>query len=174
MSTGGVLNAASYSVSSPLSPGTMIAIFGSNLANGTTSSAALPLSTQLSGTLVTIGGEPAPLLFASSGQVNALIPYGLPVNTHLQVIVRQGNAYTTPQTITLSAANPAIFTQSLSGVGQGIIIRPNGQYAAQGTPPKRAKRLSLLRRGAGRHYAPVRRQRARQRRHRRCCMWRTP
>jgi uncharacterized protein (TIGR03437 family) len=149
MSTGGVLNAASYSVSSPLSPGTLIAIFGSNLANGSSNSSTLPLSEQLSGTLVTIGGEPAPLLFASQGQVNAVIPYGLPVNTHLQVIVRQGNAYTSPQSITLSAANPAIFTQSLSGTGQGIIIRPNGEYAAPGTPAQAGEEVVIYAGGLG-------------------------
>jgi uncharacterized protein (TIGR03437 family) len=149
MSTGGVLNAASFAVSTPLAPGTMIAIFGSNLANGTSSSSTLPLNTQLSGTLVTIGGEPAPLLFASSGQVNAIIPYGLPVNTHLQVIVRQGNAYTSPQSITLSAANPAIFTEALSGAGQGIIIRPDGQYAASGTPAQAGDEIVIYAGGLG-------------------------
>jgi uncharacterized protein (TIGR03437 family) len=149
MSTGGVLNAASFAVSTPLAPGTMIAIFGSNLADGTSTSSTLPLSTQLSGTLVTIGGEPAPLLFASSGQVNAIIPYGLPVNTHLQVIVRQGNAYTSPQSITLSAANPAIFTQALSGTGQGIIIRPDGQYAESGTPAQAGDEIVIYAGGLG-------------------------
>jgi trimeric autotransporter adhesin len=149
MSTGGVLNAASYSVSSPLSPGTIIAIFGSNLANGTSSSSTLPLSTQLSGTLVIIGGVPAPLLYVSQGQINAVIPYGLPVNTHTQVIVLQGNAYTSPQSITLSAANPAIFTQSSSGTGQGVIIGPDGQYAAPGTPVQAGQEVVIYAGGLG-------------------------
>jgi uncharacterized protein (TIGR03437 family) len=112
----------------------MISIFGSNLANGTSNSSTLPLSTQLSGTLVTIGGKIAPLLYAGQTQINAIIPYGLPVNTNTQIIVQQGNAYTSPEPITLSAADPGIFTKSANGTGQGIIIRPDGQYAAPGTP----------------------------------------
>jgi uncharacterized protein (TIGR03437 family) len=149
MAAGGVLSAASYSPSAPLAPGTMVSIFGSNLANGTSSASALPLSTQLSGTLVTIGGEAAPLLYASQGQVNAIIPYGLPVNTNTQVIVQQGNAYTSPEPITLSAASPAIFTKSQNGTGQGIIIRPDGQYAQPGTPAQAGDEVVIYAAGLG-------------------------
>jgi hypothetical protein len=135
MRAGGVLNAASYASSAPLSPGAMISIFGSNLANGTSSASTFPLPPQLAGTLVTIGGVAAPLLYAGIGQINAIIPYGLPVNTSTQVIVQQGNAYTTPQPIILAAAAPAIFTQSGAGNGQGTIIDyESGTYAAPGSP----------------------------------------
>jgi len=149
IAAGGVLNAASYSLSAPLAPGTMVSIFGANLANGTSAASALPLSTQLSGTLVIIGGEPAPLLYAGQGQINAIIPYGLPVNTNTQVIVQQGNAYTSPQAITLSAAAPAIFTKSGEGTGQGVIIRPDGQYAEPGTPAQAGDEIVLYAVGLG-------------------------
>lgn len=146
---GGVVNAASYSASAPLSPGTMIAIFGSNLTNGTASASTLPLPSQLSGTLVTIGGQPAPLIYAGGGQVNAVIPYGLPVNAQTQVIVRQGNAYTSPEPIVLSAANPAIFTESANGNGQGVIIRPDGNYAQPGTPANAGDEIVIYSAGLG-------------------------
>jgi len=149
MAAGGVVNAASYSPSEPLAPGTMVSIFGSNLANGTSSASKLPLGTQLSGTLVTIGGKAAPLLYAGQGQINAIIPYGLPVNTSTQVIVQQGNAYTSPEPIALSAANPGIFTKSGNGTGQGIIIRPDGQYAQPGTPAKPGDEITIYAAGLG-------------------------
>jgi len=155
MLAGGVLNAASYLPSSPLSPGTMVAIFGSNLANGTTSASTLPLGTQLSGTLVIIGGEPAPLLYAGQGQINAIIPYGLPVNTNTQVIVQQGNAYTSPQSITLAAANPGIFTTTSSGTGQGVIFRPDGQYAESGTPAQAGDEIVIYAVGLGETTPPA-------------------
>ncbi len=149
IAAGGVLNAASYSLSAPLSPGSMISIFGSNLANGTTPVNTFPLPTQLSGTLVTIGGQPAPLLYAGSGQLNAIVPFGLPVNTNAQVIVRQGNAYTAPLAITLAPANPAIFTAAGSGTGQGIIIRPDGNIAQPGTPAQGGDELLIYAAGLG-------------------------
>lgn len=150
MTSGGVLNAASYALSAPLSPGAMISIFGSNLANGTSSVSTFPLPSQLSGTLVTIGGVAAPLLYAGSGQINAIIPYGLPVNTGTQVIVQQGNAYTTPQPIVLAAAAPAIFTKSGAGNGQGIIIDyVSGMYAAPGSPAQDGDAIVIYAEGLG-------------------------
>ena len=155
MAAGGVLNAASYSRSAPLAPGTMVSIFGSNLANGTSSASALPLSTQLSGTLVTIGGKTAPLLYAGPGQINAIIPYGLPVNTNTQVIVQQGTAYTSPEPITLSAASPAIFTTTQNGTGQGIIIRPDGHNAEPATPAKAGDEVVIYAAGLGETTPPA-------------------
>ena len=149
MAAGGVLNAASYVLSAPLSPGAMISIFGSNLANGTSIVSTFPLPLELSGTQVMIGGKAAPLLYAGSGQINAIIPYGLPVNTNTQVIVRQGTAYTAPEPIILAAADPAIFTQSGSGSGQGVIIRPDGNYAQPGTPAEAGDEIVLYAGGLG-------------------------
>jgi uncharacterized protein (TIGR03437 family) len=136
MAAGGVLNAASFLPSAPLSPGTIVSIFGSNLANGSASASKLPLGTQLSGTQVVIGGMEAPLLYADQGQINAIIPYGLQVNTNTQVIVLQGNAYTSPQSITLAPAQPGFFTVTQNGTGQAIVIAPNGKLAQPGNPAK--------------------------------------
>jgi uncharacterized protein (TIGR03437 family) len=136
--SGGVLSAASYALAAPLSPGDMVSIFGANLANGQASSPQLPLATQLAGTLVTMGGKAAPLISASDGQINAIIPYGLPVNTRHQVIVQRGNTYTTPEPITLAAAQPAFFTKTQDGKGQAIVVRPDGNYAQPGTPASAA------------------------------------
>jgi uncharacterized protein (TIGR03437 family) len=149
---GGVLNAASYAPSAPLAPGSMISIFGSNLANGTSSAPSLPLPSQLAGALVTIGGEPAPLLYAGTGQINAVIPFDLPVNTQTQVIVRQGEAYTSPQSITLSGANPAIFL--LMGQ-QGVIFLPDGSYAEPGTPAKAGDEIVIYAVGLGATTPPI-------------------
>jgi len=149
MTSGGILNAASYSPSAPLAPGSIISIFGFNLASGSGSASTLPLPNQLAGTLVTIGGLPAPLLYADSSQVNAVIPYGLPVNATTQVIVRQGNSYTAPQSVILSAAQPAIFTVSGTGAGQGIIVRPDGNYAAPATPANSGDEITIYAVGLG-------------------------
>jgi uncharacterized protein (TIGR03437 family) len=146
---GGVVNAASYSPSAPLSPGTMVSIFGSNLTNGTSKAMGFPLLSQLSGDLVTIGGVPAPLIYTESGQVNAVIPYGLPVNISTQIIVQQGNAYTSPQSITVSAADPGIFTTTASGSGQGAIVRPDGNFAQPETPAQAGDEVAIYASGLG-------------------------
>src|SRR5580704_17650515 len=74
VSPGGVVSAASYG--SPVAPGEMVAIFGSDLATGKQSaSGSLPFT--LGGTSVTLNGVPAPLAFVSPAQINAVVPSSL-------------------------------------------------------------------------------------------------
>src|ERR1041384_7159741 len=71
---GGVVNAADYS--RDLAPGSIVSIFGTNLASQAEESASLPLPTLLGGSSVELvdgGGnvQPLPLFYVSSSQINA-------------------------------------------------------------------------------------------------------
>jgi len=79
-------------------------------------------------------GHPLPLLFASDGQVNAMIPYGIPVNAHYQLVVSRGSSISAPEPVTLAGAQPAIFTTNQSGSGQGAILDLNNQLVQPGNP----------------------------------------
>lgn len=124
----GVVNAASWSET--ISPGSLIAIFGKNLATGQASASA-PLPLTLAGTSVTINGVPAPLSFVSSGQINAQVPSSLTAPDHQ--IIAVALLVTTPagsagiQTGLASGA-PGFFTADSSGCGQAaaLNIRPDG------------------------------------------------
>jgi len=71
---GNVLNAASFTT--PVSSGSLISIFGSNLADfGSASS--IPLPTTMGGSCVTVNGAPIPLLYTSPTQINAQLPPGM-------------------------------------------------------------------------------------------------
>src|ERR1700677_2490185 len=65
----GVVNAASYGT--PVAPGSLISIFGSNLATTAQSASASALPPNIVGTSVTVNGLTAPLLFVSPGLINA-------------------------------------------------------------------------------------------------------
>jgi minor extracellular serine protease Vpr len=125
---GGVVSTASYQPNAPVALGGFISIFGSNLARQATSATQLPFPTSLAGTKVVLGGENVPLAFAANGQVNAIVPYDLQVNATQQLIVQQNNTYSLPQPVLVGAAQPAVFTQNQSGMGQGVIVvlKPNG------------------------------------------------
>src|SRR5437660_1067579 len=59
---GGVLNGASFDkTGQPLAPGSLVSIFGTNLAAASQSAGSVPLSTSLSSVSVTINGIPMPL-----------------------------------------------------------------------------------------------------------------
>jgi len=128
---GGVVSAASNTVMQPLAPGGYISVYGENLSSGSFIAPSLPLQTQLGGTQVIMGGKSLPLNYVGNGQINALVPFDIPVNAMQQVIVQANGALSVPQPVVLSSAQPAIFTQDQSGHGLGIIV----DYKPDGTTP---------------------------------------
>jgi uncharacterized protein (TIGR03437 family) len=69
-----VVNGASFQPG-PVAPGSLISIFGLNLAQGTASSASDRFSSTLGGVSLIINGVPAPLQFVSPRQINAQVPF---------------------------------------------------------------------------------------------------
>jgi uncharacterized protein (TIGR03437 family) len=134
----GVVNAASLAAAPPLAPGGFISIFGSNLASSTVTSTSFPYGTSLGGTEVLLGGQAIPLQFVSPGQINALVPFGTPVNGPQQLIVKQNGVYAFPETLIVAQASPAVFTQTQTGQGAGVIVvvKANGtQFEASAAQP---------------------------------------
>jgi len=125
IATGGILNAASFSAGEPPAPGALMAIFGSSLASSTATATTLPLPTQLAGTEVIIGGVTMPLLYAGSGQINAMVPFTLSANTTQQLIIQAGTTLSVPESATVAPGAPGTFTVNGSGSGQAIVIAIN-------------------------------------------------
>jgi len=126
---GGVLNAASYQLRGPLAPGSLIAVFGALLAQDNVSASALPLPDNLGQTSVTIAGRKLPLVYAGVNQVNAMIPYDLPINATHQIVVQRGSALSVPEPVGLLSSQSGVFTRDLTGQGAGIVVK----VAADGT-----------------------------------------
>jgi uncharacterized protein (TIGR03437 family) len=121
LGVGGIVNAASYAGSAPVAPGSLISLFGTKM--GVTASAGtVPLPTSLGGSSIAIAGQLVPLTFMSDGQVNAMVPYGVSVNTNMQAIVTRGASYSAPQSVTVADAAPGVFTKDGSGQGQGLVF----------------------------------------------------
>jgi uncharacterized protein (TIGR03437 family) len=125
ISSGGILSSASFASSGSSTPGALITVFGSNLASKAASATSLPLPTQLSGARVIVGGIPVPLLYAGPGQINAVLPFTVPINTTQQVIVLNGNTISVPEPNDIAPVAPATFTLNGSGTGQGIAVAVN-------------------------------------------------
>src|SRR6185437_14881250 len=75
-----VTNAASYA-GGPIAPGELLAIFGQNLGPEDLVagewSAGQSLAQQAAGVEVTLNGMPAPVLYASSGAISIIAPFGI-------------------------------------------------------------------------------------------------
>jgi uncharacterized protein (TIGR03437 family) len=101
-----VLNGASL-LSGPVSPGEIITFFGF----------VPPASTLL------FNGVPAPVLFAGSNQVNAIVPFGADVSGPATIELRAGNAQPLAKlAVPTAPVVPAIFIQTGTGAGPGAIL----------------------------------------------------
>jgi uncharacterized protein (TIGR03437 family) len=103
-----VLNAASLQPGS-VAPGSLITIFGTNLASGTIHAPAGRLPSSLGGVALSINGIPAPLLFVSPEQINAQVPFEVPEGWVKATLQLEGMA---PILIpfTVAAAAPGLFS----------------------------------------------------------------
>lgn len=125
---GGVLDAASFGPQQ--APGGVISIFGGKLASGLNQASSLPFPTELKDTAVLLAGRSLPLIFTSDGQINAVVPYDIPVNASHQLIVRNGSSISTPESVPIIPARPAVITADGSGRGQGHIYRTDAEGKA--------------------------------------------
>jgi uncharacterized protein (TIGR03437 family) len=119
LSPNGTLHSFNPLVGAALAPGTIVEIFGQNLASTTATSNTVPLLNTMNGSSVIIDGIEAPLYYVSPGQIDAQIPFELQSGQQYQVIVLTNGALTTPQPIQLSAATP------------GLAASPDGTLIAQ-------------------------------------------
>jgi uncharacterized protein (TIGR03437 family) len=103
-----VVNSFNAVKGAALAPGTMAAIYGSGLATAAASSGVLPLPASLNGTRVIVGGLEAPLHSVSDGQITAQIPTELAPNRQYQVLITANGAFTLPDTIALTSAQPGL------------------------------------------------------------------
>jgi len=153
--SGAVVSAASLTARVPLAPGSMISIFGTRLADGVDVATVLPLETRLANATVTLAGRPLPLLFASEGQINAMIPYGIAVNTRQQLIVRRGGSYTVPEGINVAPAMPGVFAKDQTGRGQGVILDGQFRFVEPGNPTRAGDAIVIYCSGLGDVDPPV-------------------
>ena len=118
------VNGASFAAHTPLAPGALISLFGQGLANGSSSAATVPLGNTLAGASVVMAGNLLPLIFGSSGQINAVVSFGIGTNTSHQILVQRGNTISVPIPVDVGPVTPAIFSYPLPGdpASQGAIV----------------------------------------------------
>ena len=93
------VSAVSFARDQPISLGAFTALFGVQLAGARSEAESLPLPHSLEETSVFIGGSPMPLLFASSGQVNGIVPFDLASGRRHSLLVQRGVTLSAPPTM---------------------------------------------------------------------------
>jgi hypothetical protein len=109
--TDGIVNGAGAPPApAPVAPGSIISIYGANMASAPSGSGAtastLPLPTSLSGAQVLMNGIQAPLYYADSGQINAQVPWEVRGASSLAVEVLYNGAASNTATVALVTVAP--------------------------------------------------------------------
>lgn len=157
ISAGGIVNAASFAAGQPLAAGSLVAIFGTQLAPGLAQAASVPLSTSLSNVSVSFNGIAAPLDFVSAGQINAQIPYeALPSGGSgtINVTVSNNGNVSPPQPIVINSAVPGVFAVSGHAIAiiatdasdprYGTLAAPAGSIPGLTTSPAHANDVLIV------------------------------
>src|ERR1017187_4384183 len=137
-----IVNSASYA--GPAAPGALVSIFGENLARGAASATAVPLATSLAGATVFINGSPAPMLYASSSQINFQMPLVSPGAASM--LVQRDGLSSNPVSIVVAPSVPGIFAWVEN---QGLIQNEDYTLNDPGNPALRGRPITIWATGAG-------------------------
>jgi trimeric autotransporter adhesin len=125
ISAAGILNGASFSYG-PVSPGEIISLFGSAIGPPAPSYLTLTnprlVANSLAGVTVFFDGIPAPLLYASAGQVNAVVPHSIAGESTTQLQTEYLGVLSNPVTLPVADTSPGVFSIGGSGSGPGAIL----------------------------------------------------
>lgn len=136
----------------PIAPGELITILGTGLANSPSFLQFNPngkVAASLGGSQVLINGVAAPLIYASTGQLNAIVPYetasvGV---ASVQVLVNSlaSGIWEPPA----AASAPSVFTLNASGAGPGAILNADNSVNTPSNPAQRGSIVQIFATGGG-------------------------
>jgi uncharacterized protein (TIGR03437 family) len=148
-----VTNGASYAAG-PVAPGEVVTIFGQNLGPADLVSGEWTpgnsLPRQAAGVQVTFNGIPAPVLYASSGAISTIVPFGI-ANALEQISIQVGvNGIMSPvQNVPGAVAAPGIFSLDSTGGGQGAILNADYSQNSDQNPAAAGSVVILYATGGG-------------------------
>jgi uncharacterized protein (TIGR03437 family) len=140
VASGGVLNAASFAKGQAITPGSLVSIFGTNLASHIAEADTIPLSKSLGGVTVEfVNGNTtinAPMLYVQpadpannvGAQLNVQVPWEIVpsgATANVNVIVNNNGAVSAPAQVLVGPYSPGVFTSN----GLAIVQNPDGTLA---------------------------------------------
>jgi uncharacterized protein (TIGR03437 family) len=131
-----VVNAASF-LGGPVSPGELVTIFGAGIgpataAGATTDPATGRLATTIGGVQVLFNGIAAPMIYASSTQVSAVVPYEMATAPNPSVWINFAGQTSNAYQLSVAATAPGLFAQNSSGSGPGAILNQDNSLNGPG------------------------------------------
>src|SRR5258708_7887192 len=133
--------------------GQLVSVSGSGIGPEKTESLKLDIngrvSTYLGDTQVLFNGIPAPVLAASSGLVDVVVPHGVASDSKVDVILTYKGKVSQPVTLPVVPASPALFTRDGTGQGQSAAFNQDGALNSADHPASRGTTVTLFGSGFG-------------------------
>jgi len=154
----GVTNAASYATGA-VSPGELVTIFGTAIGpatavSATTDPATGKLATTIGGVQVLFNGTAAPMIYASSTQVSAVVPYEMAPVVSPSVWIKYLGQTSNVLQLTSTTTVPGLFTQNASGSGPGAILNQDNSLNGPGNRAAKGSIVQVYMTGEGQTSPP--------------------
>jgi len=108
------------------------------------------VATNTGGTQVLFDGVPAPILYTSSGQVAAVVPYAVDSKLGTPVQVRNGSLTSGAVALPVAQVSPSIFPVNLSGTGPAAVLNQDGMTVnSSRSPAAKGSCISIYATGEG-------------------------
>lgn len=146
-----IANAASYRRGG-VAPGEIVALFGPEIGPAHPSAYQLiggTIGASLGGVQVTMNGYPAPLLYVSANQINAVVPFEVAGQQNALVQVTSAGTALSSVSVPIVDNAPGVFTLDGSGGGQAAVINQDGTINGDAHPAPRGSIVSIFVTGAG-------------------------
>jgi uncharacterized protein (TIGR03437 family) len=142
---GGIVHLLNPKTDGLLAPGTIVEIFGTDLAASAIAATSLPPSS-INGTSVLVNGSEVPLYYVSPIQINAQLPFELTPAHEYEVLVIANGGYTVPMSIQSVPVAPGV-----AAFADGHIIAQHGDYSlvSASSPAKQGEALVIYLAGMG-------------------------
>jgi uncharacterized protein (TIGR03437 family) len=131
----GIVNSASFSPpGDPVSPGSLVSLFGDGFPE--------------SEARVEVNGAPTKVIFASSGQINLVMPSRIE-GASAVFVVRKGTEESAPAVVRVASTTPAVFSIDQSGTGAGIVAHADYSLVTPSAPARPGEVLLIFATGLG-------------------------
>jgi uncharacterized protein (TIGR03437 family) len=144
----GVRNAAGETPDPAVAPGSLIAIYGENLAPEFQVGRTNPLAQTIGGVTVKVADRYLPLLFVSPKQVNAFVPSDLPEGEY-ELTVSRGGEPDVKGKFTVAKYGPGLFGQETENGTVAVAFHEDGSAIASDNPVRANETITFYATGLG-------------------------
>jgi uncharacterized protein (TIGR03437 family) len=151
----GIINAAGDTPDGSVAPGSIISIYGQNLAGALDVGPVNPLAQAIDNVTVTVNNQLMPLFFISPSQINAQVPSNLAEGDYTLTVHWVGQAdVSAPFTVRRNA--PGVFTQANpQNLPLALALHEDGTQVTPDSPAMQNETISLYGTGFGPYDRPA-------------------